>query len=170
VANEFLARQAKAYRTSSLGFLSKLWQNEVMGVTFEHSRVCLLVIGSFFAMTIASQTTNVQRVSNGTWGGQGIHLEVNEKSAKVEFDCAHGTINGPMTLDSKGEFKLKGTFTRERGGPVRSDQNESGAAATYSGSIKGETMTLDLKIEGQDQPLASYILTQGKAGRLHKCL
>ena len=121
-------------------------------------------------MTTSGRTTSVQRVNNGVWGGQGIHLEVNEKSAKVEFDCAHGTIQGPLTLDGKGKFKLKGTFTREHGGPVRSDQKEAGEAAVYSGSIKGETMTLELRIDGQDQPLASYVLTKGKTGRLHKCM
>jgi hypothetical protein len=130
----------------------------------------LIVILSFFVMTISGRTTSVQRVTNGPWGGQGIHLEVNEKSARVEFDCAHGTIQGPLTLDGKSEFKLKGTFTREHGGPVRNDQNESGEAAVYSGSIKGETMTLELRIDGQDQPLTSYVLTKGKAGRLHKCM
>ena len=121
-------------------------------------------------MTVSGHTTNVQRVSNGQWGGQGIHLEVDDKSAKVEFDCAHGTIQGPLTLDSKGEFKSKGTFARERGGPVRSDQSPSDQAAVYSGSIKGETMTLELRLEGQDQPLNSYVLTQGKSGRLRKCM
>ena len=130
----------------------------------------LLVIVSFVVMVTSGKTANVQRITSGPWGGPGIHIEVTEKSAKVEFDCAHGTIQGPLNLDSKGEFKLKGSFTRERGGPVRSDQNESSEPAVYTGSIKGETMTLELKLDGQDQALNSYVLTQGKTGRLHKCM
>ena len=130
----------------------------------------VVVILNLFAMSTFGRTTSVQRITSGPWGGTGIHVEVTEKSAKVEFDCAHGTIQGPLNLDSKGEFKLKGTFTRERGGPVRSDQNESSEAAVYTGSIKDETMTLELKLDGQDQPLNSYVLTQGKTGRLHKCM
>jgi hypothetical protein len=130
----------------------------------------IVVILSFFVMTTSGRTTSVQRVTNGPWGGQGIHLEVTEKSAKVEFDCAHGTIQGPLTLDSKGQFKLKGTFTRERGGPVRSDQPASSQAAIYSGSLNGDTMTLELRLEGQDQALNSYVLTHGKTGRLRKCM
>jgi hypothetical protein len=151
--------------------LRKLWHNAVeedYGMIGQ-SLYLLLVIVSF-VMTTSGRTVIVQRVANGPWGGQGIHLEVNEKSAKVEFDCAHGTIQGPLTLSDKSEFKLKGTFTRERGGPVRSDQNESREAAVYSGSIKGETMMLELRIDGQDEPLTSYVLTKGKAGRLRKCM
>ena len=129
----------------------------------------LLIIG-FVAMNTFGRTASVQRITIGPWGGTGVHLEVDEKSAKVEFDCAHGTIQGPLTLDSKGEFKLEGTFTAERGGPIRNDQEPSGSAAIYTGSINGETMKLEITIEGQDHSLNTYVLTRGKSGRLRKCL
>ena len=132
--------------------------------------IWLLVILTLVVAVLYGRPNNMQRIANGSWGGQGIHLEVNEKSAKVEFDCAHGTIQGPLTIDSKGAFRLKGIFTRERGGPVRSDEKESGESAIYSGTIKGQTMSLEIKLEGQDETLVSFELTQGKAGRLRKCL
>ena len=155
----------------ALGFLQKLWHNATtMFGEFIRLPVWLFLISSFFPMTLTGHTNTVQRVTNGPWGGQGIHLEVSDKSAKVEFDCAHGTIHGPLSLDSKGQFKLKGTFARERGGPVRSDQAESGEPASYSGTIKGETMTLEVRIEGQDEVLSSFVLSQGKTGRLRKCM
>ena len=132
--------------------------------------ICFLVIIGCVVMTTFGRSNSEHRIAIGPWGGTGVHLEVDEKSARVEFDCAHGTMQGPLDLDSKGEFKLKGTFTAERGGPIRNDQESSGSAAIYSGSINGETMKLEIRIEGQDQPLNSYVLTQGKSGRLRKCL
>jgi hypothetical protein len=132
--------------------------------------IWLLIILTLLVAVLYGRPNSMQRIANGSWGGQGIHLEVNEKSAKVEFDCAHGAIQGPLAIDGKGAFSLKGTFTRERGGPVRSDEKESGESAIYSGTIKGQTMTLEVRLEGQDQPLVSFELTQGKTGRLRKCL
>src|SRR5438477_2009668 len=59
------------------------------------------------------------RLAQGAWGGQHITIEVNESSATVEFDCAHGQIDGPLVVDRRGRFNLKGTFEGEHGGPVR---------------------------------------------------
>ena len=39
-----------------------------------------------------------------------INIEVGEKSATIEYDCASGVINGPLVVDSNGNFKLRGTI------------------------------------------------------------
>jgi hypothetical protein len=132
--------------------------------------IWLLVVLSLFAIPLSARTRMMQRIANGSWGGQGIRLEVSDNSAKVEFDCAHGTIEGPLSKDSQGEFSWKGTFSREHGGPVRMDEKESSENAVYSGTIKGQTMTLDVRLEGQDKPLQTFVLTEGKIGRIRKCL
>ena len=55
----------------------------------------------------------------------------------------------------------------ERGGPVRADENPKGYPATYTGSIKGNTMTLTLKIADLDEE--TFTLEKGKPGELVKC-
>jgi len=109
----------------------------------------------------------MQRIPTGVWGGQHINIEVGEKSAKIEYDCANGVIDGPLVVDPNGSFNLRGTHRVERGGPVRADGESQGQPATYTGSIKGDTMTLTLKVGDGDAE--SFTLEKGKQGKLRKC-
>jgi len=72
-------------------------------------------------------------------------MNVDKRSATIEYDCAHGGIEGPLAVGGDGKFHLRGTFTPERGGPVRANNVPQDQPATYSGEIKGNTMTLTLK-------------------------
>src|ERR1044072_1711527 len=75
----------------------------------------------------------MQRIRRGEWGGAHIHMDVGEQSATIEYDCAHGEIAGPLTIDDEGKFKLRGTFTPEHGGPIRG--GESGNSKTASSPV-----------------------------------
>lgn len=113
-----------------------------------------------------SQKTS--RIATGVWGGLHIQLEVAADSAKVEFDCAHGVIEGPLVVDAQGNFELCGSFTQERGGPIRADEKPQPREATYSGTIKGDTMKLTLKVAGVDEA-ETFTLEHNKPGDLVKC-
>jgi len=110
----------------------------------------------------------MQGVARGEWGGDHINMNVGEGSAKLEFDCATGYIAGPLTVDEHGKFHLLGTFTPERGGPIRAGNSPREQRATYSGEIDGSTMTLQLKI-GDSDDTETFILQKGKTGRIVKC-
>lgn len=110
----------------------------------------------------------LQRIPRGEWGGLHIQMNVGEQSATIEYDCAHGEIFGPLNVDGEGKFKLAGTFTPERGGPIRADDKPRPQAAIYSGEIKGSTMTLTLKITGSDDS-ETFTLEKGKPAELFKC-
>ena len=127
------------------------------------SRVLLVSILLF----ISVKTQNMQRIPIGVWGGQHINIEVGEKSATIEYDCASGVINGPLSVGANGNFKLRGTHRVERGGPIRADDDAKGQPATYTGSIKGNTMTLTLKVGEADAE--TFTLEKGKEGELVKC-
>ena len=129
------------------------------------SRVLLVSILLFISVT--AKTQNMQRIPTGVWGGQHINIEVGEKSARIEYDCASGVINGPLSVDANGNFKLRGTHRIERGGPVRADDKPNDHPATYTGSIKGNTMTLTLKVSDSDTE--TFTLEKGKEGELFKC-
>jgi hypothetical protein len=138
-------------------------------VTLSKTSICLVVIAGVALMVGFAGPQNMHRISTGVWGGEHIHLDVNSKSAAVEFDCARGTIEGPLATDSNGEFSWKGTFASEHGGPIRDNEEDSSAAAVYSGSIHEQTMKLTVRLENQKEPLDSFVLTQGKDGRIRKC-
>ena len=109
----------------------------------------------------------MQRMATGLWGGQHINITVGEKSATIEYDCASGVIDGPLVVDSNGRFNLRGSHRMERGGPVRADEDPKKVAATYTGSIKGNTMTLTLKLTDSDEE--TFTLEKGQPGELFKC-
>ena len=109
----------------------------------------------------------MERIATGVWGGQHINIEVGEKSAAIEYDCASGVIDGPLVVDSDGNFNLRGKHRMERGGPVRADEKPAERPATYIGTIKGNTMTLTLKLNDSDEE--TFTLEKGKQGELFKC-
>src|SRR5688572_1821096 len=129
------------------------------------SRVVLVSLVLFISVT--AQAQNMQRIPTGVWGGLHINIEVGEKSARIEYDCANGVINGPLLLDTNGNFDLRGTHRMERGGPIRDGGDSKGQPATYTGSIKGNTMTLTLKVGDGDAE--SFTLEKGRVGKLMKC-
>jgi hypothetical protein len=111
--------------------------------------------------------TDMQRIPTGLWGGEHIRVDVGTKSATIEYDCAHGVIEGPLTVDTRGRFNLRGTHTPERGGPIRAGEQERSQPATYTGSISGDTMTLTLKLAGSEDE--TFTLQKGKEAELFKC-
>jgi hypothetical protein len=134
---------------------------------FWQKNVCALLVMFGLLTAVTAKTQNMQRIATGLWGGQHISVEVGEKSATIEYDCASGVIDGPLVVDSNGHFKLRGTHKMERGGPVRADENSKAHPATFTGSIKGNTMTLKLKLSGFDEE--TFTLEKGKEGELVKC-
>lgn len=117
----------------------------------------------------SSSGSSGDSIPAGPWGGNHIRLNVNKNSAEVEFDCAHGTISEAIVPDSAGRFDVMGTFTRERGGPVRRGVESKSVAARYAGTVEGETMMLTLKFVETQADGGTFTLTQGSEGRLFKC-
>jgi hypothetical protein len=102
-----------------------------------------------------------------TWGGEHIILEVSDKGAEAEFDCARGQITQPIALDKRGHFDVTGTFTPEHGGPIRRDEETTPAPVRYSGRVASETM--ELTITRGEGTLGTYTLTRGSHPMLRKC-
>jgi hypothetical protein len=134
------------------------------GTMLRVSGIRVLVV--FFLISCASGV-DMQRIPTGVWGGEHINIEVAEKSASIEYDCAHGLIEGPLVMDANGRFNLRGTHTPERGGPIRADEKPQSHPASFVGSISGSKMTLTLKLEGFDDE--TFTLEKGKQGELFKC-
>jgi len=109
-------------------------------------------------------------VLTGTWGGEHMRLEVSSKGARIDYDCAHGTIDQPMTLDSSGYFDVRGVHITERGGPVREGERSDALAARYTGRIQDQTMTITVILTESKEVAGTFTLGFGKTPRLKKCL
>jgi hypothetical protein len=119
-----------------------------------------------------SETTpgpETRQVARGTWGGDHIRLEVGEKGADLEFDCAHGSIDNPILLDDLGRFEIKGVLVREQHGPIRVGHEPKNEPAVYSGRLQGATMTLWVTLSGSQETLGTYSLVHGEQARVRKC-
>ena len=124
-----------------------------------------VLVGIFMISCVSA--TSMQKIPAGDWGGEHIRIEVGAKSATIEYDCAHGVIEGPLDVDSAGRFNLRGTHTPERGGPIRSDDTGRALPAKFVGSINGDKMTLTLKLaDAEDE---TFTLHKGKEANIFKC-
>src|SRR5437764_579461 len=73
----------------------------------------------------------------GTWGGKHVSLTIDAGGATLEFDCAHGSLSAPLSLDANGHFDIAGTYVAEGG--VMSQEPPPDRPARYSGTIAGQT-------------------------------
>ena len=112
---------------------------------------------------------NADRLAAGVWGGQHIRIDVTDDGARVDFDCAHSTIDQPILLDNQGRFNAKGNFTRERGGPNREGETADSNPVRYAGQVEGETMTLTVTFDKTGESIGDFTLTRGNQGRVMKC-
>lgn len=109
------------------------------------------------------------RVEIGNWGGQNVRLQVTENGAQLQFNCAHGSIEQPLTLDSEGNFSAKGTIVAEAMGPLHEDNLPKPQPVTYSGTVRDRSMTLTVALTESNEKPGTYSLEQGKTGRIFRC-
>jgi hypothetical protein len=122
----------------------------------------------------------IRILPEGTWGGQQVLLNVTAEGARVEFDCAHGTIDQRFETDLEGKFDLAGTYEDETGGPSSAvtavNENETASSgpkphpARYKGTVTGREMRLTVTQTDSGQVIGPFKLGPGVAPRLHKCL
>lgn len=137
------------------------------GLMFYIKSIGVLFGGLLLLLSVTAKTPKMQRIPTGNWGGQHINMNVGAKSATIEYDCASGMIKGPLTVDRDGNFNLRGTHRMQRGGPTRADETPQDHPATYTGSIKGNILTLNLKFGDSDTE--TFTLEKGKEGELFRC-
>jgi hypothetical protein len=109
-------------------------------------------------------------VPNGSWGGEHIGLVVTDSGATIEYDCAAGTITGPLTLDASGNFDWRGVHSPGHGGPSRVDQPPDTHPARYTGHATSSQMSIALTILDMAVPEQTFTLQRGGNARVFKCL
>ena len=118
---------------------------------------------------MATMSQAQKLVAVGMWGGQNVQLDVTEDGARIRFNCAHGELSQPLTLDAEGRFSVKGTFVAQGMGPQREDDPPKSRPAVYSGVVRDKTMQLLVTVEGSTEEGGTFELTQGQPGRIRRC-
>ena len=106
----------------------------------------------------------------GEWGGDHVALTFTGSSARVEYDCAHGRVDGPLRLDANGRILAHGVHVRERGGPVREGDVPDAHPAEYRGRVEGRTLRLTVRLLDTGQEVGTFVLRRGATPRLLRCL
>jgi hypothetical protein len=109
------------------------------------------------------------RVPAGRWGGQHVLMTITDAGAQLEFDCAHGRIDEPLTLDRSGRFAVRGTYAPEQPGPRREDEDR-GRTVRYTGKVEGSSMVLTIDGGEGSSDLGTFTLERGKQPTIRKCL
>lgn len=128
----------------------------------------LMVLGGMTVMACAASRPPGPALT-GEWGGRGVNLTLTETGGTLAYDCAAGTITGPVHPDSNGEFRAKGTHEAFTAGPQDSDAKPPIVAAHYVGSVSGATMILEVQPAGAAR-MTSHTLTQGRRAKLIRCM
>lgn len=110
----------------------------------------------------------VRRLPTGTWGGNHVGMEVADAGAKLDYDCASGSIDEPILLDESGRLDVGGTHVKEGPGPTRPG-GLRGEPARYTGRVEGDTLTLTVKLAGSGEEIGTYTLVRGRFPRIRKC-
>jgi hypothetical protein len=104
-----------------------MWRNAAIGL------VCIL-LGACSSDTPVQPTAMM--LSSGVWSGDGC-LSVTVDGCELIVGCGHGRFPVPA-VRADGTFEVDGTY-RVEVGPISTDQ---APPATFSGVIKGQTLTL----------------------------
>ena len=105
----------------------------------------------------------------GVWGGEHIRFEVTEGGGNVEYDCAHGTVEGKIVVDARGRFNVYGLHYEERGGPVRPGDGAGGYRVRLSGRVGGSLMKLTVTRAGTRRAVGTFDLARDRDPVIVKC-
>jgi len=109
-----------------------------------------------------------RRLAVGLWGGDHLRMMVTGADARLEYDCATGTIDRAIVLDARGRFAVDGSYTAEHGGPARGE-SAAAARARYAGRVEGDTMKLTVTLDTDRKPIGTFTLKRGDDVLLTKC-
>jgi hypothetical protein len=127
----------------------------------------LVIAAQLSALACGPNPIAPSSIPTGVWGGANARLTVGDRTATFQLACAHGTLNGPLDVDSSGHFDVAGVFVRDHGGPVIENETLPEEPARYVGTVRDGKMTLTAS---SSQPLGTFTLVLGQQGNLVRCL
>ena len=121
------------------------------------------------AAAAACATIAPARPPTGQWGGEHVGLMLTLSGGTLDYDCAAGRIDGPLTIQPDGRFKATGSHTPGTGGPEQVGAVRPSYPAQYFGTLRGDRMTLSGRV-ANGMLLGPFELRRGAQPNLLRCL
>jgi len=128
--------------------------------------------GVLFALPLLAACAAVPAVGRavtGVWGGEHVGLNLTSTGGMLKYDCAAGTMSGPLMINRAGTFIARGTHTPGRGGPVIQGQRLPSYRVRYNGRVRDNTMSLQGRVEN-GVLLGPFTLRRGAQPMITRCL
>jgi len=106
----------------------------------------------------------------GSWGGTHVGLVLEPDGGRLEYDCASGTIDGPLRTDAGGRFTARGTHVPGQGGPEREGEEPPRLPADYSGEVRGDRMILRMRVPATGVEIGPLTLRRDVEPIIFRCL
>jgi hypothetical protein len=129
----------------------------------------LTALAFFAALSACTSVPPAGGPLTGEWGGTHIGLRLSAAGGTLDYDCAAGTIDEPVALRPDGTFEAIGMHTPGWGGPERSGEVRPSYRTRYSGSVRGDRMTLQGRVEN-GVLLGPFRLVRGAEPVIMRCL
>jgi hypothetical protein len=97
-------------------------------------------------------------------------MQVTSTGARLEYDCADGTIEEPLRPDASGRFVVSGVHAPGQGGPVRAGEILPSFRARYEGQLAGPQMLLRVTLVESPLVVGVFTLQRGSPGLILRCL
>ncbi len=131
-----------------------------------------IILGNYGLLAMASCASLAPPAGPllGSWGGQHVGLVLTPSGGTLDYDCADGRIVEPLIKARDGQFQGSGWHRPGHGGPVREGEVLPTWPARYSGSVRGDWMTLRVDVPERGIVIGPYRLRRGAEPILMRCL
>ena len=102
----------------------------------------------------------------GTWGAFGARLTFTESGGVLQQECAFTSLS-PVLPDKNGRFEVTGTMD-QGSGRQKADQATNTQSVLIKGTLKGETLRLELVGAGADKVLLT--LQKDSRAKIVRCM
>ncbi|HEX8220471.1 MAG TPA: hypothetical protein VF914_14840 [Chloroflexia bacterium] len=125
-----------------------------------------------YKMKYAGTTTppGATTLPEGNWGGEHLAINVSATGMHIEFDCAHASFEGPISVVN-GAFEAPGTFVRETGVQMDPELAPQGQPAVINGKVNGATLTITITVNGdRASQVGPLNATRDQTPVIRKCM
>jgi len=122
-----------------------------------------------FLLLFSCDKNEIESLQLGNWGTEHARLTVQANSWAIEFDCAHASVNGPVTFTNR-KFEAPAEYFRETGVQLDDPEFYKAISAKVSGELlKNGDLRLSIFVGPDLEEYGTYTFVWNQEGLVFKC-